>query len=435
MIKSGTFTLFVNVFQSIASIFINIFLIKYFGTELKGDYDFFIANLSLGNIFISLSLPTGIIYISSKYNITQKNFLLFLISLSLVQTLLIHLLYQILLIFNFDFFARLSSTNVRIEILFLSCLVLNLLYQYLKSYFIGIQKFRLTNISDLIRISLYLILIVLFKYFFSKFFNFNSLILIYISSFFIVSILLIKNLRDVNNKIQKPNKFIISELIKFSLPSYFGSLIQFLNYRLDIFIVYFFLGNIALSEYNFTVSIAEGLRLLPGAFAAIILPKVASNSLNNQNLSRIAITSRIILTVSFLIGCIIWIIAFFVLPTFFKNEFKSSIWILGILLPGICLFSINTIIASYFAGIGKPVYNLKIAVLALVFTLLFDILLIPTFGIIGAAIASTISYSISTIAVLLLLKVKYKIKIQDFIFINCKDLKMIKNNLLIIFKQ
>lgn len=433
MIKSGTFTLFVNVFQSIASIFISIFLIKQFGTEVKGNYDFFITNIGLGNIFISLSLPTGIIYISSKYNITRKNFLLFLISLSLLQTLVIYFIYKILLVLNFDFFSGFPNKGIKIEILFLTCLVLNLLYQYLKSFFIGVQRFKLNNISDLARILLYLLLILFFKYFLSEYFNFNSLIFIYILSFFLTSILLIKNLTDNHDKTQESIKFLFKELIKFSLPSYFGSLVQFLNYRLDTFIIYFFLGSAVLSEYSFTVSIAEGLRLLPGAFASIILPKVASSSTNKYGLYQIAITSRIIFTISFLCGVVIWLFAFLLFPIFFKNEFKNVVLLLGILFPGISLFSINTIVASYFAGVGKPIYNLIIAILALIFTIVFNILLIPKIGVIGAALASTISYSISTLTVLLVLKVKYNIRLQDYIFINFSDLKMLKNDLITFF--
>jgi O-antigen/teichoic acid export membrane protein len=84
----------------------------------------------------------------------------------------------------------------------------------------------------------------------------------------------------------------------------------------------------------------------------------------------------------------------------FGAAFRPSVTPLLWLLPGIVAFSVANVIASYFAGIGKPRLNFYVALAGLAVTVLFDLLLIPALGIAGAAIASTLSYSASTAVII-----------------------------------
>ena len=88
----------------------------------------------------------------------------------------------------------------------------------------------------------------------------------------------------------------------------------------------------------------------------------------------------------------------------FGEAFIPSLPALLWLLPGIIAFSLVTVIASYFAGLGKPRLNLSVALAGLLITVVLDVLLIPRYQIIGAAIASTASYSASAVLTLLLFK-------------------------------
>jgi O-antigen/teichoic acid export membrane protein len=66
------------------------------------------------------------------------------------------------------------------------------------------------------------------------------------------------------------------------------------------------------------------------------------------------------------------------------------------LLPGVIIFSITNVLATYLTAAGKPAYNAAIAFISFLFTLLFDILFIPKYGMSGAAFASCISYTMSS---------------------------------------
>jgi len=74
------------------------------------------------------------------------------------------------------------------------------------------------------------------------------------------------------------------------------------------------------------------------------------------------------------------------------------------LLPGVFLFSVAKIIGNDFSGRGLVVINGIVSASALIINIILNLLLIPRIGIKGAAIASTISYSLATIILLFLFR-------------------------------
>jgi O-antigen/teichoic acid export membrane protein len=71
---------------------------------------------------------------------------------------------------------------------------------------------------------------------------------------------------------------------------------------------------------------------------------------------------------------------------------------LWLLLPGVVTLTAAKVIASYLSGIGKPIYSTYISGGTVILTVILDIVLIPRYGISGAAVASSIVYTTATIA-------------------------------------
>jgi O-antigen/teichoic acid export membrane protein len=83
----------------------------------------------------------------------------------------------------------------------------------------------------------------------------------------------------------------------------------------------------------------------------------------------------------------------------FGREFLPTFTVVWILILGIIPLSISRICISYLAGKGKIEYLTYQSIVSMVVTLILDFLLIPKFGIIGGAIASSVSYFTGTIIV------------------------------------
>jgi Na+-driven multidrug efflux pump len=64
-----------------------------------------------------------------------------------------------------------------------------------------------------------------------------------------------------------------------------------------------------------------------------------------------------------------------------------------VLLPGVILLGSAKVLTNEMVGRGYPQYNSINAGIAFILTVMFDLILIPRLGVLGAALASSISYT------------------------------------------
>ncbi|HTX17327.1 MAG TPA: polysaccharide biosynthesis C-terminal domain-containing protein [Bacteroidota bacterium] len=189
-----------------------------------------------------------------------------------------------------------------------------------------------------------------------------------------------------------------TRVLKFSTPVQTGNIIQYFNYRLGTFLVNAFLGTVSVGLFFLAVSLVEILWVLSTSMASVLLPTVAGNHAQSKAISVKAASAS--LGVTLIAGLFACLVAPYAIVGLFGKEFAGSVAPFFILLPGITIFSIANVLAAYITGVGKPGYNTAISLISLVFTITLNALLIPRFGIGGAAFASTVSYFITSVLTL-----------------------------------
>jgi len=85
----------------------------------------------------------------------------------------------------------------------------------------------------------------------------------------------------------------------------------------------------------------------------------------------------------------------------YGEAFAPSVIPLWLLMPGVVALGISKVLCGDLAGRGLLQYGAYSSAISLVATVVCDLLLIPSWGIAGAAVASSISYCIATIVVLI----------------------------------
>jgi O-antigen/teichoic acid export membrane protein len=183
----------------------------------------------------------------------------------------------------------------------------------------------------------------------------------------------------------------------FALPCYGANTAQFLNYRLDVFVVGFFAGATSVGRYTLAVSLGQLLWLMSNSVASVLLPKVAASSDAGATIRHTTRVTRLSLWATVMGALALALLATQAIPMLYGEAFRPSIAALVWLLPGIVVFSIANVLAAYIAGIGKPHLNLWVSGISLVITIALDLILIPKLNIVGASIASTVSYSVSAV--------------------------------------
>jgi O-antigen/teichoic acid export membrane protein len=190
------------------------------------------------------------------------------------------------------------------------------------------------------------------------------------------------------------------EVCKYTLPCYFGHLVQALNYRLDVLLVAYFVGVQAVAEYVIAVAVAQLLWLPSQAMQPVILPRLTAMTDTAERVQHTRQVTRLMLALTAVMAAALAVVGPWMVRVLFGAAFSPSIVPLWALLPGIAIYSVTNILASFLGAIGRPGVNLAVATVALVPTIGLNLLLLPRIGILGAALASTVSYSVSAMLTL-----------------------------------
>jgi O-antigen/teichoic acid export membrane protein len=186
---------------------------------------------------------------------------------------------------------------------------------------------------------------------------------------------------------------IMRPTFSFGLRGHIGNMLQFFNYRLDVFIVNYFLGPASVGIYIVSVMVTELLWYLPNAVGFVIFPKAAATRPEALN----AFTPRVFritlgLTALGALG--LAVIGKPLIQVIFSSAFISAYVPMLVLLPGVVLLGGAKVLTNEIAGRGYPHYNSVNSGLALVLTVVLDLILIPRHGIVGAAVASSVAYAV-----------------------------------------
>lgn len=215
------------------------------------------------------------------------------------------------------------------------------------------------------------------------------------------------------------------QLFRYGLPFYPASLTGFFSYRLDAYLIAWLISapSESLGYYSMAVGLAEMVFFFPNAVSTIFFPHVAGSPRDEAD-RQVAMVTRVTLLVtgSFTLLLIpaavmmIWIL----LPAF-----GPSILPFIVLLPGVVALGAAKVVGGYMTGIGRPGINSYVSVSSLAVNIVANLVLIPRFGISGAAAASLMSYSFSSLLITGIAARLTRTRVTDFWIPRVSDVQFI----------
>jgi len=193
----------------------------------------------------------------------------------------------------------------------------------------------------------------------------------------------------------RPDLPLLRESLWFGIRSYLSNLMKYLNFRLDAFLVAGLSvhGMQATGVYSVAVSLAEMLLFIPRSIRRSLFPMVAASNKGDAN--RITSTAcRHTMLLSLLAATGVAVFGPLMIHRLYGSQFVAALTPLFILLPGIAISSQSVILYGDLAGRGKPEIGTMSTLAGLVATVGLDFALIPSYGITGAAVASTFAYTL-----------------------------------------
>lgn len=173
-----------------------------------------------------------------------------------------------------------------------------------------------------------------------------------------------------------------------------ANVLGLLGYRLDVFILDSYRGTTAVGLYGAGVVIAEGLWMPSQAVSIALFPRIAGES---DESTRRAITPRVARNTLWLtaaLALVLFLVSGPLVKLMYSSSFAASAGALRALLPGIVAFSAARVLGNDLAARGRPLTNSVIAAISVAANIALNLVLIPRYGIDGAAWASSASYSV-----------------------------------------
>ena len=274
-------------------------------------------------------------------------------------------------------------------------------YRFFRSALLGLQRFDLYNFGQVFWAVARLLLLALAFFLFDA--KISGAILAEATSWMLGALLFFHWTKSAVPRWSFHfNIPLIQEMLVYGFQSYLGNLLAFFNYRSNLFLINFFLGPSAVGIYSIAVGLAERLWLISQTASTVLLPRVSAATDPEWRRRFTPLITRTVFIMVFPAAILLGFFARPLIVLLYSEAFLEAAQPLQILLIGIVTFSLSRVLAQDIAGRGYPLLNTYTSALALAVNIGLNLLLIPLWGIKGAAWASAVSYTALFISKLML---------------------------------
>jgi O-antigen/teichoic acid export membrane protein len=193
---------------------------------------------------------------------------------------------------------------------------------------------------------------------------------------------------------------LFKENIRYGLKAYMAAFFSFLVLRLDLLIVKYILGSEQTGYYSVAVNMAEIILILPAIVGMILFPKLTALTDIRE---KWFLVKKICLTIGVGMVLILVIALFLAEPIvllLYGKSFLPSIFPFLWLLPGIFFLGLETVAVQFLNSLGFPITVAGAWVLICFLNIGLNLIVVPMYGIVGASIVSSFSYSVAFLIVI-----------------------------------
>ena len=192
---------------------------------------------------------------------------------------------------------------------------------------------------------------------------------------------------------REPLKDSLKEMLHYGASLQLSTLVSTLNKRLSLYLLNTHCDERSIGVYASGTQVTEGVNIV-GQSIGLVEFSALSNTDKAQRASQLTLRFMklsVLLTFTALLVICLLPTTFF--EWVFSGEFSDIRTVILLMAPGIVFFSAHTVLANYFSGTGKPKYNLYASLIGLSVTVVSVFILIPLWGIRGAAITTSLTYT------------------------------------------
>ncbi len=364
---------------------------RFLGPDAQGQYALYRTGVYLIEAFMWFGLTSGIPYFIAK---DHKKYHDVLLSLSLTYVSVV----TVLGTGAFTLVLPSLTDSARVGYLLIAWIVALGLSQILLRVFLGERRYDLYNYGNLIGVVVLFASLIVFK-------TAGSITLVNvilcnvwanIGTLLFALVVHRRKLGGVRFSASFPPA-IVRELYGVGMLGYVSSVGFLVLYRIDFFLVGYFLTARQLGIYAVAVLIVEGFQKVPDWLGMILAPKVAAGAD-----PRGEITIKYAGSGLLFVGCIGGVLLIIhglhldLVTRVVGHQYQEVQTIVLWLMPRAMLHGVMAAFAGNLAGKGYSAYHPAAGIAAAVFLVMFDLWLIPAWGLEGAVTGITAAYVAAT---------------------------------------
>ena len=200
----------------------------------------------------------------------------------------------------------------------------------------------------------------------------------------------------------RPSAALLVEQLRFGTRALPGTLAERLQFRADSFLLNILVGVRATGIYSVTSGLAETLWYVPNALGLVMLSRAVDP---HADAGRIAATlTRVTIALAVVLAIPTFLFGPRLVRVVYGSSFTDAGVALRLILPGVVAYSVVAVLSRYLTGRGRPGTTTMIMVVGLATNVAANLVLIPRFGINGAAVASSLSYGLTAAVALIVFR-------------------------------
>ena len=394
---------------------------RYFQASISGWFNYIISLFSLVILLASFSLEAAIGYHLSKGTISLKDIGLFVILWSGLTGIFS-------IIAGLIIFQQVNNSGDQFQFLLCSAIYMTgyMLLVFNQSIYYTQGNFRFPHLLAIVFNSLMILMLAILRYF-HLVMDIHTFFLIYAAAVFIQGAILwgVAFKQITHSVFQKIDWKRIQPLFSYASLVFTGNLIFFLVYRVDYWFVNHYCSEYLLGNYIQVAKLVQLFLIIPASLASVIFPAVAEGKINLadniKQLIRILFSFfLIVLSMLLISGNGLFVLVF---GKSFSEMYQAFVW----LIPGILSLIVISLLGAYFGGKNQTKVNLLGALISLLFMIVLDWAFIPIWNIRGAAMASSISYTIYMVYMLYWFNKTEKFSWTDMFIIKKTDFTILQS--------
>lgn len=189
---------------------------------------------------------------------------------------------------------------------------------------------------------------------------------------------------------------ILRRSVGFGARAQIGNAFQVLNYRIDQVMLGAMLGAEVLGPYVIAAKAAELFKFLGTSVVFVLEPVLASDSVDRAASLVKNKSSRLLIANAAIVVMGMISVPFFLRPVFGEWS-TAALWPFLIISVGMIISGANGLYAAFNFSAGRPGWNTQVVILGFAVIVAGNLILVPEFGVIGAALAAAAMQAAVTI--------------------------------------